>query len=275
MNYLQDVVLNVEKNQGKLLNLLIESKIVDLELATKEVIKSNDAEAIYYFARYIKNADKKVLAKKIISTNNAFYICEFAFLEGVLPDILIDKIISLKDGKYIYYLAKNLKSAPIEKLSLAMLNTANPEFIYFFLLYVPNVPIKMFINHLMNLGSYEYIAKLIIFYDNSQTQKEVQENSIIKYLETHYLDLLEYMKTCPDILPIKSLNNLKSVELQKIFLSIYLNLLNDEEKLKALKELYINNDWLAIKENKDIFSKLFKEDNGNYEKVKQFKLTKT
>ena len=261
MNYLQDVVLNVEKNQGKLLNLLIESKIVDLELATKEVIKSNDAEAIYYFARYIKNADKKVLAKKIISTNNAFYICEFAFLEGVLPDILIDKIISLKDGKYIYYLAKNLKSAPIEKLSLAMLNTTNPEFIYFFLLYVPNVPIKMFINHLMNLGSYEYIAKLIIFYDNSQTQKEVQENPIIKYLETHYLDLLEYMKTCPDILTIKSLNNLKSVELQKIFLSIYLNLLNDEEKLKALKELYINNDWLAIKENKDIFSKLFKEDN--------------
>ena len=69
MNYLQDVVLNVEKNQGKLLNLLIESKIVDLELATKEVIKSNDARAIYYFARYIKNADKKVLAKKIISTN--------------------------------------------------------------------------------------------------------------------------------------------------------------------------------------------------------------
>ena len=261
MNYLQNVVLNVEKNQGKLLNLLIESKIVDLELATKEVIKSNDAEAIYYFARYIKNADKKVLAEKIISTNNAFYICEFAFLEGVLPDILIDKIISLKDGKYIYYLAKNLKSAPIEKLSLAMLNTTNPEFIYFFLLYVPNVPIKMFINHLMNLGSYEYIAKLIIFYDNSQTQKEVQENSIIKYLETHYLDLLEYMKTCPDILTIKSLNNLKSVELQKTFLSLYLNLLNDEEKLKALKELYINNDFETIRENRDIFSKLFKEDN--------------
>ena len=139
MNYLQDVVLNVEKNQGKLLNLLIESKIVDLELATKEVIKSNDAEAIYYFARYIKNADKKVLAKKIISTNNAFYICEFAFLEGVLPDILIDKIISLKDGKYIYYLAKNLKSAPIEKLSLAMLNTTNPEFIYFFLFVSPRI----------------------------------------------------------------------------------------------------------------------------------------
>ena len=262
MNYLQDVVLNVEKNQGKLLNLLIESKIVDLELATKEVIKSNDAEAIYYFARYIKNADKKVLAKKIISTNNAFYICEFAFLEGVLPDILIDKIISLKDGKYIYYLAKNLKSAPIEKLSLAMLNTTNPEFIYFFLLYVPNTPISLFIEHLMKLGSYEYLAKLIIFYDNSQTQKELQENPIIKYLETHYLDLLEFMKTCPDILPIKKcLDNLKSVELQKIFLSIYLNLLNDEEKLKALKELYINNDWLAIKENKDIFSKLFKEDN--------------
>ena len=261
MNYLQDVVLNVEKNQGKLLNLLIESKIVDLELATKEVIKSNDAEAIYYFARYIKNADKKVLAKKIISTNNAFYICEFAFLEGVLPDILIDKIISLKDGRYIYYLAKNLKSAPIEKLSLAMLNTTNPEFIYFFLLYVPNTPISLFIEQLIKLSSYEYLAKLIIFYDNSQTQKELQENPIIKYLETHYLDLIEYMKTCPDILTIKSLNNLKSVELQKIFLSIYLNLLNDEEKLKALKELYINNDWLAIKENKDIFSKLFKEDN--------------
>ena len=57
------------------------------------------------------------------------------------------------------------------------------------------------------------------------------------------------------------LNCKRPVELQKTFLSLYLNLLNDEEKLKALKELYINNDWLAIKENKDIFSKLFKEDN--------------
>ena len=261
MNYLQDVVLNVEKNQGKLLNLLIESKIVDLELATKEVIKSNDAEAIYYFARYIKNADKKVLAEKIISTNNAFYICEFTFLEGVLPDILIDKIISLKDGKYIYYLAKNLKSAPIEKLSLAMLNTTNPEFIYFFLMYVPNVPIKVFINHLMNLGSYEYIARLIIFYEQSKIEKDSKENLVTNYLENHYLDLLEFMKTCSDKLQIKSLNNLKSVELQKTFLSLYLNLLNDEEKLKALKELYINNDFETIRENRDIFSKLFKEDN--------------
>ena len=267
MNYLQDVVLNVKKNQGKLLNLLIESKIIDLELATKEVIKSNDAEAIYYFARYINGADKDSLEEKIISTNNAFYICEFAFLEGVLPDILIDKIISLKDGKYIYYLAKNLKSAPIEKLSLAMLNTTNPEFIYFFLMYVPNVPIKMFINHLMKLGSYEYLAKLIIFYDNSQTQKELQENPIIKYLETHYLDLLEFMKTCSDILPIKKcLDNLKSVELQKTFLSLYLNLLNAEEKLKALKELYINNDFETIRENRDIFQSLFPNNVENKQK---------
>ena len=74
------------------------------------------------------------------------------------------------------------------------------------------------------------------------------------YIDTGDDDLLSALDE-------KSLNNLKSVELQKIFLSIYLNLLNDEEKLKALKELYINNDWLAIKENKDIFSKLFKEDN--------------
>lgn len=258
---LRDIILNVEKNQGKLLNLLIESKIIDLKLATAEVMASNDAQAIYYFARYINGADKDSLEEKIINTNDPYYICEFACLKGVSPEALINKIISLKDGKYIYYLAKNLKSAPIEKLSLAMLNTTNPEFIYFFLLYVPNVPIKMFINHLMNLGSYEYIAKLIIFYDNSQTQKELQENPIIKYLETHYLDLIEYMKTCPDILTIKSLNNLKSVELQKIFLSIYLNLLNDEEKLKALKELYINNDFETIRENRDIFSKLFKEDN--------------
>lgn len=267
MNYLQDVVLNVEKNQGKLLNLLIESKIVDLELATKEVIKSNDAEAIYYFARYIKNADKKVLAEKIISTNNAFYICEFAFLEGVLPDILIDKIISLKDGKYIYYLAKNLKSAPIEKLSLAMLNTTNPEFIYFFLLYVPNVPIKMFINHLMKLGSYEYIARLIIFYEQSKIEKDSKENPVTNYLENHYLDLLEFMKTCSDKLQIKKcLDELKTKEFRKVFKNIYLNTLNEEEKLKALKELYINNDFATIKENRNTFQSLFQNSVENKQK---------
>ena len=44
---LRDIILNVEKNQGKLLNLLIESKIIDLKLATAEVMASNDAQAIY------------------------------------------------------------------------------------------------------------------------------------------------------------------------------------------------------------------------------------
>ena len=35
---------------------------------------------------------------------------------------------------------------------------------------------------------------------------------------------------------------------------------NFEEKLKALKELYINNDFETIKENRDIFSKLFNDE---------------
>lgn len=258
---LQDIVLNVEKNQGKLLNLLIESKIVDLKFATIEVMKTNDAKAIYYFARYIKGANKSVLAQAIINTNDAYYICEFACLKGVLPNDLIDKIISLKDGKYIYYLARNLKSAPIQKLALAMLNTSNAEFIYFFLMYIPNAPIKILIKHLMNLLSYEYIAKLIIFYDQSKTEKESIGNPIMNYLENHYLELIEFMKMCPDKLQIeRCLDELKTSEFKKAFQSMYLNLLNENERLNALKELYISNNFATIKENRDIFSKLFKDD---------------
>ena len=142
-----------------------------------------------------------------------------------------------------------------------MLNTNDPKFIYFFLMYVPNVPIKVFINHLMNLGSYEYIARLIIFYEQSKIEKDSKENLVTNYLENHYLDLLEFMKTCSDKLQIKKcLDELKTKEFKKVFKSIYLNTLNEEEKLKALKELYINNDFETIRENRDIFSKLFNDE---------------
>lgn len=264
---LRDIILNVEKNQGKLLNLLIDSKIVDLELATAEVMASNDAQAIYYFARYINGADKDSLEEKIINTNDPYYICEFACLKGVSPEALINKIISLKDGRYIYYLARNLKSAPIEKLTFAMLNTNDPKFIYFFLMYVPNVPIKVFINHLMNLGSYEYIARLIIFYEQSKIEKDSKENPVTNYLENHYLDLLEFMKTCSDKLQIKKcLDELKTKEFRKVFKNIYLNTLNEEEKLKALKELYINNDFETIRENRNTFQSLFQNSVENKQK---------
>ena len=64
----------------------------------------------------------------------------------------------------------------------------------------------------------------------------------------------------------KCLDELKTKEFKKVFKSIYLNTLNEEEKLKVLKELYINNDFETIRENRNTFQSLFQNSVENKQK---------
>ncbi len=79
MNYnLRQLVTTIDKDDGKLLNTLIQLKVVNLNDAVKEVLETKSARHIYNFAYYIKRSPKKELAKALIATKNAEYIYSFA-----------------------------------------------------------------------------------------------------------------------------------------------------------------------------------------------------
>ena len=55
MNYnLRQLVTTIDKDDGKLLNTLIQLKVVNLNDAVKEVLETKSARHIYNFAYYIK-----------------------------------------------------------------------------------------------------------------------------------------------------------------------------------------------------------------------------
>ena len=134
MNYnLRQLVTTIDKDDGKLLNTLIQLKVVNLNDTVKEVLETKSARHIYNFAYYIKRSPKKELAKALIATKNAEYIFMFArYIKGAPIKELADALITTKNAEYIYMFACNIKGAPIKELAEAIIATNNYEYIYYF-----------------------------------------------------------------------------------------------------------------------------------------------
>ena len=164
----------------------------------------------------------------------------------MLNDLIEFDVIKLKDtikerdAKYIYNIAQSINSDAVEIL----------------------------LNQLVEMQNFEYIGEMLLMIKNNQKAENM--TSLEKYAVNHINILLDTMSNCPDLTLLKRicsnsevpfiinfLNNL----IDKLEVRNTLASLDEKDQLLYLTNLYYEGDFAAIIENRDIFSKLFKEDN--------------
>lgn len=109
-------------------------------ILAREVIKTNNSEYIYEFAKDVKDAPVSELATALIATGKKIF--EFARdVKNAPIDILANAVILSGKKENIYLFARDVKDAPIDKLAEAMIKTNDSEYIYYFARDVKNAPI--------------------------------------------------------------------------------------------------------------------------------------
>ena len=150
---------------------------IGLENLENKVIKTENADCIYNFAKDIKGANIEKLENAIIATQNVGYIYDFARdVEGANIEKLENAIIETKDAEYIYNFAKNVKGANIEKLENAIIETNDAMYIYQFARDVKGANIEKLENAIIETKNAEYI------YLFAKAAKAVKGVNLYKFL---------------------------------------------------------------------------------------------
>lgn len=142
MSVVEEVLINLNAEKMKELNELIKSCEIELNYVEERILSSNDAYLLYLAGIHIEWLNKGRIAHALSRTGDSFYILRYAWYINKLEDSLeknniikdLAKGISrTKDVYNIYYFARDIKDAPLEKLIRAISKTNNPQYIYIIL----------------------------------------------------------------------------------------------------------------------------------------------
>lgn len=177
---------NIKNDCGKTINYLIKCNVLSIRDIVFEVLKSKNAEYIYFVSRYVDGAPIEKLADAIIETGNAEYIYYFAMNVSDAPiEKLSDAIIKIGVVDYIYYFAKNVSDAPIEKLANAIIKSGNAKLICDFARDVADAPIEKLMDAILLTHNMCWIHK---FKETIILKADVNEGDVsLEYL----LELVE------------------------------------------------------------------------------------
>lgn len=140
MSVVEEVLINLNEEKMKELNELIKSCEIELNYVEERILSSNDAYLLYLAGIHIEWLNKGRIAHALSRTGDSFYILRYAWYINKLEDSLeknniikdLAKGISrTKDVYNIYYFARDIKDAPLEKLIRAISKTNNPQYIYY------------------------------------------------------------------------------------------------------------------------------------------------
>ena len=160
--YLDDLLGKMYSDNGKKMNILIDSGIIDINYLVEDTIKNGETHYLYTIAKYIKLEVKHIyeLAMELISRRSVIHSYYFAKdVEGAPIVLLENYIVSENDPKYIYLFARDIEGANIKKLEEAIIKTNDPEYIYLFARNIKTSDKNLLFNALVNLGAARFVLE--------------------------------------------------------------------------------------------------------------------
>jgi hypothetical protein len=101
----------------------------------KVILESNDPKYLYFFAKFVPNADIKALQKALFDSSNKeklHYLCQFA---RFIPNANIRKIealiVKMNEAHFAYFLLRYVKGVNSDKLKSIILSSGKPRYLYF------------------------------------------------------------------------------------------------------------------------------------------------
>lgn len=143
--------------EGKLINELLERKVVSLEDIVAYAIDSNKFEYMYFIAKNIKDIDLSSLEDKVLEMNSLDCMIMFSNLEGVNVKKFEDKIISLNNFKYFFEFAKNVKNVNMKRFEDLVISSNDLRYILRFAVEVRNCNVNRLADIFIESGNTYYI----------------------------------------------------------------------------------------------------------------------
>ena len=233
-----------------------------LKKKEEKVIKSKNPEAIYEFAKNVKEANIDKLEDVIIAigkdsikdsnfdeedAKKAYQAAEYMYnfaenIEGAHIDKLEDAIIAICVSKiamgvneYVYKFARNIKEGKnIDKLEDAIIATGDAEYIYYFARDVKDANIKKLEDAIMETKNAKYICCFIQVMYGSSIIIDRDVRSIGTVEDTSEIDKLENM-------------NIDQIEFDMILKKYDLKVIGEKLKNSFLNKLYFERKNYTLK----------------------------
>lgn len=244
MNYnLRKLIDNVKKDKGFMLNDLIDMGIVNLDALVKEVISTKDVHKIHFLLMNLK-------------THNLF-------LEGI-----IEEAIATKDIGFIVELTSLMNflgyKELVYKLSLEVLNSDNLFAMIHLAQTIPGVSFDAVFNRVLaSDDNLQVIVSLLKRVDFNKEDKDKLPFDI--YVEKNSNKLLEVILK-PENLDflVQTRQELKDATIISYFNQFIADMVKQSiqqtDLFTYLLELYQKEDFETIRNNREIFSTLFKDE---------------
>lgn len=158
---LVEIIMKYDKD-GKIINELIDKKLVNKDEIFNFSLNSSDFDVIYYVARYINGIDINKLEDKVIKIGTGEDICKFAKdVNGVNVGRLEDKIIDLNNAKYICLFAQYMeeKGANFERLENKIIEIGDGADICRFARCTFGADLKRLEDKIIEIGEGQYICE--------------------------------------------------------------------------------------------------------------------
>lgn len=137
---------------------------INIEKLENAVIEGGTPEHIYFFS-LVNNCNFSRVKKALLETKSLCDIAYFCLYFGNRTDLLTqediqyiqDLVISSKDLHYIYFIAKNVDRANIDKLQDTIISSGNPDYIFGFAENVKGADIEKLGNYILKTGNTSWI----------------------------------------------------------------------------------------------------------------------
>ena len=231
----EEVLLKPKEERIKELDNLIKAGELELKYIEDYIFSSNDTRLIYLCGKHIEWINKGRVANTLSKKIDSYYILEYAHFIQNLKDLLEEEkkkilnelskgMIRSKDPIRMYYYARDIMFAPIEKLATAMAKYDNSTYIFYML---------------RGIGS-----KL-----NPET-KELLERRVIELKDPRYIVAVANIATIVSINEFaEGLLNAKKTDIYAVHLSMFLKdheVDNKDSRDKIIKGIVESKDYIRI-----------------------------
>jgi len=140
MSVVEEILLSPKEDKVKELSVLIKNNKLYLKEVEERILSSDNARLLYLAGIYIEGINLGRLSHSLSRARNSFYILRLAWLINKMPESkektsmindLANGIMQSKVAHNIYYFARDIKGAPVDKLAKSLLKTGDATYIFY------------------------------------------------------------------------------------------------------------------------------------------------
>lgn len=272
---IQKILKEIKNDKGEYLNKLIDLCVISPKTIEEALKNSKNSEIIYNAAKYISDIDKITLTDELVRLNDIEYL--YLYARDIKPTINIQRaILNSNNSKYIFNTARDVIGFNVESYENKIIELKNNRYIYMYALDVPNANVNKLAKALMETGKIDYVT----FFAGSVKDAPIEEltDYVIKFNDP--MEMLWFLKAVKKADRKKLINAILETKNKKVIKALievltveelkelqdkltdyikHKKLSNNVKKnTELLYEAVEKNDFNFIDENKEYFKELFK-----------------